>query len=140
LKIYVKQADFQIPTVWCDIKRITDVVSNLLDNAVFYTYKGEIMVSYDLAADFLKINVKDTGNGISEEDKKKLFQKFTRGTGASGMHPDGSGLGLLWKVAVEKYHLSVMVLVREQLSVLLFLFMPINKLVIQTRWQQVEVK
>jgi len=94
LIISAEKPDFEIPTVWCDIKRITDVISNLLDNAVFYTYKGEIVVFYELVGDYLKINVKDTGNGITEEDKKKLFQKFTRGTGASGMHPDGSGLGL----------------------------------------------
>jgi signal transduction histidine kinase len=94
LVISAEKPDFEIPTVWCDIKRITDVISNLLDNAVFYTYKGKIVVFYELVGDYLKINVKDTGNGITEEDKKKLFQKFTRGTGASGMHPDGSGLGL----------------------------------------------
>lgn len=94
LEISVEKPSFEIPSVWCDIKRITDVVSNLLDNAVFYTYKGKIIISYELAGDYLRINVKDTGSGITEEDKKKLFQKFTRGTGASGMHPDGSGLGL----------------------------------------------
>jgi len=94
LTLSVEPPKFKVPIVWCDLKKITHVISNLLDNAVFYTYKGGIVVSYEVAGDYLKINVKDTGNGITEEDKKKIFQKFSRGTGASGMHPDGSGLGL----------------------------------------------
>jgi len=94
LKIYVEKPKFKIPPVWCDAKKITDVVSNLLDNAVFYTYKGEVVVSYESLEKYLKINIKDTGSGISDEDKKKLFQKFSRGSDASSMHPDGSGLGL----------------------------------------------
>jgi signal transduction histidine kinase len=95
LKIKVKKADFKIPLVWCDQKKLTHVISNLLDNAVFYTDKGSITVIYEKAGDdYLKINVKDTGAGISKEDSKKLFQKFSRGQRASGLHPDGSGLGL----------------------------------------------
>ena len=94
LTLSVEPPKFKVPIVWCDLKKITHVVSNLLDNAVFYTYKGGIVVSYELTGDYLKSNIRDTGNGITEEDKKKIFQKFSRGTGASGMHPDGSGLGL----------------------------------------------
>ncbi|MEK7167776.1 MAG: ATP-binding protein [Patescibacteria group bacterium] len=94
LKIEIKQPEFDIPTVWCDPKKIAHVVSNLLDNAVFYTEKGGVTVSFDAIARQLKVNVKDTGVGISAEDKKKLFQKFSRGQGATNLHPDGSGLGL----------------------------------------------
>lgn len=94
LSIMADKPAFKLPIVWCDLKKISHVVSNLLDNAVFYTYKGGIKVSYVLAGDYLKINIKDSGSGINEEDKKKIFKKFSRGTGASGMHPDGSGLGL----------------------------------------------
>jgi signal transduction histidine kinase len=94
LKISVQAPDFKVPVLWCDLKKVTHVISNLLDNAVYYTYKGKIVVSYELEEDYLKINVNDTGNGITEEDKKKIFQKFSRGTGASSMRPDGSGLGL----------------------------------------------
>lgn len=95
LKIKTKKADFKIPLVWCDPKRIAHVISNLLDNAVFYTDKGSVIVSYEKAGeDYLKIKIKDTGAGISKDDVKKLFQKFSRGQKASGLHPDGSGLGL----------------------------------------------
>ncbi len=94
LKITVEKPEFEIPLVWCDADKITHVVSNLLDNAVFYTFEGGINVSYELLKGFLKINVKDTGCGISEADRAKIFQKFSRGTSAPGMNPNGSGLGL----------------------------------------------
>ncbi len=85
----------KIPIVWCDYKKIAHVISNLLDNAVYYTRKGGVTVYYELLDDnYLKINVKDTGVGISEEDKKKIFQKFSRGDNATDLRPDGSGLGL----------------------------------------------
>jgi len=97
LIIEIQKSNFQIPIVWCEAKQITHVISNLLDNAVYYTEKGGVTVSYELTGEdkeFLQINIKDTGAGISEEDKQKLFQKFSRGKHASGLRPDGSGLGL----------------------------------------------
>jgi signal transduction histidine kinase len=94
LKLEVEKPDFKIPDVWCDLQKITHVISNLLDNAVNYTYKGKIVVSYELNNDFLKINVKDTGAGIPEEDRSKIFQKFSRSSSALKMNPNGSGLGL----------------------------------------------
>ena len=94
IKISVRKSDFNVPNVWCDIKKITHVISNLLDNAVFYTYRGQVVLFYEIVEDLLKINIRDTGEGISPENKPRLFQKFSRGVGASGMHPDGSGLGL----------------------------------------------
>lgn len=89
------QAGGKLPLVWCDAKKIEHVISNLLDNAVFYTPKGEVTVDYELIdGEQLKVKIKDTGAGISAKDKEKLFQKFSRGVGASSLHPDGSGLGL----------------------------------------------
>jgi len=94
LKIEIKKPSFEIPAVWCDSQKITHVISNLLDNAANYTNKGKITVSYKLEKDFLRISVKDTGVGISEFEHDKIFQKFSRGVGALGMNPNGSGLGL----------------------------------------------
>lgn len=95
LTLSVEKPNFKVPPVWCDLKKIAHVISNLLDNAVFYTEHGSVTVHYELVGDnYLKVNVKDTGSGISQADSKKLFKKFSRGSGASGLHPDGSGLGL----------------------------------------------
>jgi len=95
LIVTVDKSSFKNPTVWCDGKKITHVISNLLDNAIFYTEQGSVIVNYELVdGKYFKINVIDTGAGISAEDKKILFQKFSRGRGGSLLHPDGSGLGL----------------------------------------------
>lgn len=95
MKIEIQKPKFKIPPVWCDSKKIPHVISNLLDNAVWYTPKGSVTITYEMPnKDFLKVSVKDTGVGISKETKEKLFQKFFRGQGASTLHPDGSGLGL----------------------------------------------
>jgi len=95
LEILVKNPDFAIPFVWCDAGKMTHVISNILDNAVFYTYNGSITVFYELVgSDFLRINVKDTGSGITEKDRPRVFEKFSRGANAASMHPDGSGIGL----------------------------------------------
>lgn len=94
LKLTVKDAVFDIPYVWCDERKITHVISNLLDNAAYYTDKGGISINYEIDDAYLKINIKDTGVGISDDDKGNLFQKFSRGKSASSYHPDGSGMGL----------------------------------------------
>ncbi len=98
LKINLTKPSFKIPKVLCDQKKITHVISNLLDNAVFYTEKGSINIGFEKinknGKKFLKILVSDTGCGVSEEDREKLFSKFSRGSTASSIHPDGSGLGL----------------------------------------------
>lgn len=95
LSISVNNHDFAVPDVWCDPKKITHVISNLLDNAIYYTEKGSITVSYAIIdGKDLKLSVIDTGVGISDEDKKVLFQKFSRGRAALTLRPDGSGLGL----------------------------------------------
>ena len=95
LLISASKPAFAIPPVWCDSKKITHAISNLLDNAIYYTEKGGITISYEsIDKKYLKINITDTGAGIPEEDKKILFQKFSRGRGASSLRPDGSGLGL----------------------------------------------
>lgn len=94
LRPEIQKPNFKIPFVWCDYKKITHVVSNLLDNAIYYTREGKITVFYGLIDDYLEINIKDTGLGLSKKDKERIFQKFSRGENATDLRPDGSGLGL----------------------------------------------
>lgn len=95
LTITLEKPHSKLPLAYCDSKQVVNVVSNLLDNAVFYTNQGGVTVSFENSGDgFIKVIVKDTGAGIAESDKGKLFQKFVRGSGATQLHPDGSGLGL----------------------------------------------
>jgi len=94
LEIKVENPNFDAPKVFCDPKKIVHVISNLLDNAIYYTSKGSVSVFYELDGKNLKIKIIDTGAGISKEDQKNLFKKFSRGKDTESMRPDGSGLGL----------------------------------------------
>jgi len=80
-----------IPPVYCDPRRIRQVVLNLLSNAARYTERGSVTVRADVAEEELVVSVSDTGPGISEQEAKRMFEPFQQG--ASGVR-NGSGLGL----------------------------------------------
>ncbi len=98
LKIVFKKPDFKLPLVLVDDQKIVHVISNLLDNAIAYTQKGKITVSFAKikkdAREYLKIFIQDTGVGIKASDKDRLFVKFSRGVDSKKINPDGTGLGL----------------------------------------------
>ncbi len=82
-----------------DSVRIRQVAVNLLTNAVKYTQVGEVIfnVDFEKASDelmILKISVKDTGIGIDDEDRKKLFTDFQRFDLKRNKNIEGTGLGL----------------------------------------------
>jgi len=73
-----------------DRKRIKQILINLINNAYKFTFKGSIEVGYQDAKDSLLFYVKDTGIGISEENRKNIFRRFVKVNQLKG----GSGLGL----------------------------------------------
>ena len=82
-----------------DSMRIRQIVVNLLTNAVKYTQVGGIIFDVDMkeiSSDevILKFRVKDTGIGIKEEDKLKLFKDFERFDSKNNKNIEGTGLGL----------------------------------------------
>jgi signal transduction histidine kinase len=79
-----------------DRNKLTEVISNLVDNAIKYTKEGGITIHLKLSENKKKVRVevKDTGIGIKEEDRKKLFRKYGRGKDVGVMHSNGTGLGL----------------------------------------------
>jgi signal transduction histidine kinase len=85
--------DGDLPNVWADYKKIREVISNLIDNAIKYTEKGSVKVIAEKNAGFVKITVQDTGRGMSEKTMENLFHKFTRGQ-ESASDVEGTGLGL----------------------------------------------
>ncbi len=84
-----------------DRKRILQVILNLLSNAIKFTEKGNITVFASHLNDKVRISVKDTGCGISDEEKERIFLEFERG----GEHKEkGIGLGLtIAKMIVEMH-------------------------------------
>lgn len=80
--------------VLCDKNEVRRVLQNLLDNSLKYTDRGgSITVSLDQSPQFTCITVSDSGKGISDEDKPKLFQRFWQASN-SGRYYASTGLGL----------------------------------------------
>jgi signal transduction histidine kinase len=85
-----------------DIVKVKEVASNLVDNAVKYTQKGEINIDLHQEGTSVVFSVSDTGIGIAPEDVGRLFNKFVRGQGMTTVHPEGTGLGLYFaRVVIE---------------------------------------
>lgn len=78
-----------------DHKRLSQVIINLVSNAIKYTEQGSIKVSLVQNSDEgVSIAVQDTGIGIAEEDAKNLFQDFVQVRKHANRQVEGTGLGL----------------------------------------------
>ncbi|MCM8790688.1 MAG: ATP-binding protein [Candidatus Omnitrophica bacterium] len=80
--------------VYADAERITQVVTNLLDNAVKFTDKGRIDITIRRSGRMIECAISDTGIGISRENLPKLFTKFQQFERARRPGDRGTGLGL----------------------------------------------
>ena len=79
------------------------MLHNLLDNAVKYTPSGgQVDVSLQLDGDHCILSVEDSGPGIAQEDRARVFDRFFRATEAA--HETGSGLGLAIVKAIAAQH------------------------------------
>lgn len=79
-------------TACFDIKWTSEALGNLVDNAIKYTEQGSIdisVISYEM---FVRIDVADTGIGISEEEQAKIFSRFYRSD--KNAEEEGVGIGL----------------------------------------------
>jgi len=84
-----------LPPVSIDWKRITEVLNNLLENAVVHTGKGgAINVAAAMQDGQIEVRVSDTGEGIPAEDLPNIFERFYRVDRSRARATGGSGLGL----------------------------------------------
>ncbi|MDT0528926.1 ATP-binding protein [Micromonospora sp. DSM 115977] len=70
------------------------IVTNLLSNALKYTFVGQIRVGLTADDDGVRLTVADTGIGIAEEDLPRLFERFHRVQGTRSRSHEGTGIGL----------------------------------------------
>ncbi len=93
-----------LPKISVDTVKIHEVISNIIYNAIRYSKgKGTVAVAVRRDGNDILFSCADTGIGIGEGDKNKIFSKFYRSPDVSALAPDGSGLGLyISKAIVEK--------------------------------------
>ncbi|MFA7216631.1 MAG: ATP-binding protein [Candidatus Paceibacterota bacterium] len=103
LKPNIEKADLSIKINYDDTKeykieadkgKMRQIIENIIDNSIKYTLKGGIEISILSRDDMIRIECKDTGIGIDEDDIKKLFSKFVRAKDANKTNVIGTGLGL----------------------------------------------
>lgn len=84
----------RLPQVRGDIDRVTQIIVNMLSNAIKYTPAGSVRVLTKETDDAILVTVADTGLGISAEGMKSLFSKFYRVKTEKTVKISGTGLGL----------------------------------------------
>ncbi len=91
--------------VKADARLVVQVINNLADNAIKYTPPGsEISLTAEQVGDMAEISIADTGKGIADSEKEKVFEKFYCGDKLLSDHRRSLGLGLyLCKVIVEAH-------------------------------------
>jgi signal transduction histidine kinase len=88
-------SDPALPPIQGDRLRLKQILLNLLSNAIKFTERGSITVRCTLAApQVLRVEVVDTGVGISDENQRLIFERFRQADGSSTRRVGGTGLGL----------------------------------------------
>jgi len=84
--------------IYTDAEKIHEILANLTDNAIKYTEKGSVRIAgrvvQEGGEDWVVLEVSDTGLGISEEGRKRLFERFYRVDAPGSARQTGTGLGL----------------------------------------------
>ena len=80
------------------------IVLNLISNAFKFTFKGEVRVSQKAFADYIQLQVSDTGCGVAADDLPRLFERFFRGRASQARTHEGSGIGLSLVQELVKLH------------------------------------
>ncbi len=101
------EADNALPEIHVDVERMTQVLNNLVSNALRFTEQGEIVLSAKLQDGTMLLRVRDTGQGISADALPHIFDRFYRVDQSRQRDTTGvasSGLGLAIIEAIVKAH------------------------------------
>jgi GAF domain-containing protein len=94
----------QLPSGRGDGRRLTQVLINLVGNAIKFTDAGEVAIKAEAHDGSFHVSVRDTGPGISSADQGRLFQEFQQADNAITKKKGGTGLGLaISKRIIEMY-------------------------------------
>lgn len=93
------------PVIFGDERRLTQVLNNLVSNAIKYSPEGgQIEVSGDVNPEYVLVSVRDEGIGIPEHEEQRIFEKFSRLDNALSRKTEGTGLGLFLTKAIVEAH------------------------------------
>ena len=93
-----------LPAGRADERRLTQVLLNLVGNAIKFTDTGEVVIKASATNGAFNLSVCDTGPGISETDQKKLFQEFQQADNSTTKSKGGTGLGLAISKRIIEMH------------------------------------
>lgn len=108
---FIQNFDKSNPTISVDLEKFQQIMINLIENAAKYSNEGtDITIITSHTDKEVSIKVQDEGIGIKEEDKEKIFEKFSRIDNPLTRKIQGSGLGLyITKTLIEKMRGSITV-------------------------------
>jgi signal transduction histidine kinase len=93
-----------LPPARGDERRLTQVLLNLVGNAIKFTDTGEVVVKGAASNGSFSLSVRDTGPGISAADQAKLFQEFQQADNSITRKKGGTGLGLAISKRIIEMH------------------------------------
>jgi signal transduction histidine kinase len=76
--------------IQADREKLQEALDNLVQNAIKFTTEGQIILSYEVEGDQVRVNVIDTGKGVAEADQQRIFERFVK----VDEYIPGAGLGL----------------------------------------------
>lgn len=94
VKIKLNTSTLKSKNIVCDKGRLTQILTNLTNNAEKFTYEGYIAINCIEKSDFLLFEVEDTGLGMEQEALDKVFNRFIQADNSIQSKHGGSGLGL----------------------------------------------
>ncbi len=93
-----------LPTARGDERRLTQVLLNLVGNAIKFTDSGEVAIKAAAANGAYTLSVHDTGPGIAEADRGKIFEEFQQADSSATKKKGGTGLGLSISKKIVEMH------------------------------------
>jgi signal transduction histidine kinase len=91
---FTASVEADLPTAYGDARRISQVLLNLVGNAVKFTEEGEVEIGAAATDGHFVLTVRDTGPGIAEADQEKIFGEFQQIDNSNTRKKGGTGLGL----------------------------------------------
>jgi signal transduction histidine kinase len=93
-----------LPIARGDERRLTQVLLNLVGNAIKFTDKGSVGIEVTLAHNRFELAVKDTGPGIAKADQARIFEEFQQVDNSNTRQKGGTGLGLAISKRIVEMH------------------------------------